>query len=247
MTSLKGKLIGEERKLLELKYSGKRFIEMTDDERWFSAQTLILKIHAITGWSIPISEMMDILIDQFQQKLVEDYKNVTSKEFEYAFRTRGLDIKDWGKALNLILIDEVMLPYLDNRFDLSMQEQKINAQLKMKEEDQQALNRPPMSKEEWDEWLSDISKYEICKIPCASYDYLERVGEINLTKDEKHSYMERSITHISGTIDPVSREGIEFSQMKNKGVFSREVTASLITTSKRLAVFDYFNKKENGK
>lgn len=217
---------------------------MTEEERWFAAQTLILKIHAITGWTIPISEMMDILIDQFQQKLIEDYKNVTVKEFEYAFRTKGLDIKDWGKALNLVLIDEVMLPYLDNRFDLSMQEQKIQAQIQMKKEDQELLNRPPMSDEEWNEWLLDIAKYPINKIPCDSYNYLEKVGKIKLTTPQKHEYMERAIAHLIGITDPVKKEGIELAQMKNKGVYSHETTATLITISKRLAVYDYLNSQK---
>ena len=67
---------------------------MNEEERWFAAQTLLLKISAITGWTIPISEMMDILIDQFQKKLQEGYRNTTIAEIEYAFRNRGGDAKD---------------------------------------------------------------------------------------------------------------------------------------------------------
>lgn len=210
---------------------------MTDDERWFSAQTIILKIHAITGWTIPISEMMNILVDQFQQKLLETYANVTTKEIEYAFRNKGLDIKDWGKAMNLALIDEVMLPYLHNRYDLGLQEQKLSSQVSMVEE------KKELSDKEWQEWLEDIAKYELNKIPCDSYNYLERTQKLVLTKDEKHEYMQRAIAHISGILDPVSIDGIDFAAMKKKGMFDKDATGTLITIAKRLAVYDYLNKK----
>ena len=199
---------------------------------------IIIKISMITGWTIPASEeMFDMLVDQLSKKMIESYPNLNEEEVEYAFRNKGLNIKDWGKSLNLVMIDEVLMPYLDNRFDLSMQEEKIKDQPPVSQETK------TMTDEEWEEWLLDISKYSINKIPCDSYSYLERTGKIKLTTEEKHNYMKRSIAHLSGILDPLSREGIEFSKMKVAGIYSAEVTGSLITYSKRLAVYDYFNKQ----
>jgi len=40
-------------------------------------------------------------------------------EIEYAFRQSGTTVRDWGKAMNLSLIDEVLIPYLGERKILS--------------------------------------------------------------------------------------------------------------------------------
>lgn len=209
---------------------------MPDEERWLVAKVLLLKIHAITGWTLPVSEMMNIFIDQMQKKMQESYRNVTAEEVEYAFRNRGLDIKDWGKELNLTMVDEVMFPHLNTRSELSkFEEQQKNKPPEIEEKKQ-------LSDEEWKEWLEDISKYEVNKIPCASYEYLVRKEKIILSPKEKHDYMERAIGHIAATMDVASLEGIEFFKMKTKGEYSASVTGTLITIAKRLVVFDYFHK-----
>lgn len=87
--------------------------------------TLLLKIHVITGWEVPQKELMAILADQFAKKILESYPSVTPDEVEYAFRNKPIELKDWGKALNISIIDEVMVPYLEKRFEISrVEEQK---------------------------------------------------------------------------------------------------------------------------
>lgn len=94
---------------------------MTEEEVMMWGKTLLLKIHVITGWTIPDSDLLVILVDQFQKKLVESYPDMNTDEIEYAFRQSGTTVKDWGKAMNLSLIDEVLLPYLGERKILSHQ------------------------------------------------------------------------------------------------------------------------------
>ena len=100
-----------------------------------------------------------------------------------------------------------------------------------------------MSDEDWEDWLLDIANYPVNKIPCDSYEYLVRTKKIVLSGKQKHDYMERAIAHLVGITDPDSLDGIEIAKMKVKGEYSPVITASLITISKRLAVYDYFNKK----
>lgn len=233
-----------EKKQLELKYASKRFGKMNDDELDIAATKALISICIITGWTPPPQEYEEIMVSQLAKKMAESYQNLNMEELEYAFRNKGLNIKDWGKVTNLALIDDVLMPFLDNRFDISAQEEKIRGQVLLKQEDQKLLDTPPMSKEDWEEWLLDIAKYPLNKIPTDSYDYLQRTKQIVLTKEEKDQYMERAIAHLIGIIDPVSREGIELARMKKEGVYSREITATIITTSKRLAVFDFFKKNE---
>lgn len=237
----------QEKTQLELKYAAKRFGLMSLEELDLAANKLLIKIAIITGWTPPSSVLQEEMIAQLRKKMAESYQNLNMEEAEYAFRNKGLNVKDWGKVINLAMIDDVLMPFLDNRFDISAQEEKIRGQVLLKQEDQKLLDTPAMSEEEWQEWLLDIAKYPLNKIPTSSYDYLGRTGQIVLTNDEKHDYMERSIAHLSGIFDPISREGIEFEQMKKKGIYSADITATLITTSKRLAVFDYFNKIQNEK
>lgn len=92
---------------------------MTEQEVSLWGKSLLLKIHVITGWVIPSSDLQTILVDQFQKKLMESYPNMNTEEIEYAFRNGGTTVKDWGKAMNLSLIDEVLIPYLAERQRLS--------------------------------------------------------------------------------------------------------------------------------
>lgn len=100
---------------------------MTDDELSKWGKGLLAKIHVITGWTIPNSpELINILTDQFQKNLVEKYPMLNPDEIEYAFRQHGTSIEDWGKAMNLSLIDAVLAPYVHKRFDISEDERLVN-------------------------------------------------------------------------------------------------------------------------
>lgn len=242
LIGLKDKLLPSESKVLELKYTGKIFGKMEEQERWFAAQTILLKIHAIKGWSIPASEMMDILIDQFQRKLTEGYQNVTVAEVEYAFRN-STDVKDWGKSLNLSLIDEVMIPYLENRFDLSQQEEKLNKP-KMIEE------RIVVTKEENAEWMMDWKQkcdvnFEL--IPLVFYGFMEEDNLLRLTSKQKWEYAEKATAQIKiqlfneTTICKTNDAYIEYSKFLNmeRDGFTGEFKGRILNRAKRLIIYDY--------
>lgn len=91
------------------------------------ADALLLKIHVITGWVIPEAALLNILTDQFRKKLLENYAHLNVDEIEYAFRNGGTIVEDWGKAMNLSLIDAVLIPYSNQRFNLSAQEERQKA------------------------------------------------------------------------------------------------------------------------
>lgn len=239
LTTLKEKLDPEANEIISLKYSGKVFGAMNEDELWFASKTLLLKIHTITGWTIPISELMDILIDQFKKKLSEGYKKVNISEIEYAFRNRSIDLKDWGKALNLTMIDEVMLPYLESRLELSKMEESLKTKSLMIDEKRE------LTDEDWEEWLEDMKGYELKLLPCAAYDYLVKKGLLNLTTPQKHEYMERAISVLQSSFEAGTKEMLEYLVMKKDGKFSATATSSLVTISKRLAIYDYLKNTTN--
>ena len=112
-----------EKQILAVKYQSKQIGKMTDVEVINLSGELLLKIHVITGWTIPANEVMILFADQFKKKLVESYQNVNVDEFEYAFRQFSGTVKDWGKQMNLSLIEEVMTAYLAHRFEISKMEE----------------------------------------------------------------------------------------------------------------------------
>jgi len=243
LNDLKDKLLPSESKVLELKYSGKTFGKMEDNERWFAAQTILLKIHAIKGWTIPVSEMMDILVDQFQQKLNEGYQNVTVAEMEYAFRN-STDVKDWGKAMNLSLIDEVMQPYLENRFDLSQQEEKLKKPI--------MIEAPqPMTKEEKAEWIMEwkekVDNVNFELIPLIFYDFMDEDDLLRLSNKQKWEYTEKAQQAVKSQLQiaigeckttDALREYGNFEKMEKEG-FTGELKGRILNRAKRLIIYDY--------
>lgn len=89
-----------------------------------ACKVLLLKIHVITGWTIPGNELMIILVDQFSKKLTESYPALNADEIEYAFRQGGTVVEDWGKEMNLNLLDKVLIPYINQRLYVSAAEER---------------------------------------------------------------------------------------------------------------------------
>lgn len=223
-----------DRQVLQAKYSGNRFGMMNQEQRNMASFQLLLKIHTVRGWAIPANELMDILVTEFEKKLSESYANVTEEEVMYAFRNVELDIKDWGKSINLSIIDEVMSVYLAQRFELSKMEESRNKPMQLDE-------KKDLSEEEWNEWIEDAKKYSFEILPTVMYDYLVKNGTITLSVAQKHSLMDKAIDYLNVIIPLVTKERYEFMAMKEKGVFSPAVTSQLINYSKKYALQDYFN------
>jgi hypothetical protein len=112
-----------------------------------ACKILLLKIHVITGWVIPANELMIILIDQFSKKLTEDYPMLNVDEIEYSFRSQGTIIEDWGKEMNLNLLDKVLIPYLNKRLDVSAAEER--------------MKNTPVQKVLTSQELDDVHRYDV--------------------------------------------------------------------------------------
>lgn len=235
-------ILGES-KVIELKYSAKSFGKMSGDERALAAYQLLLKIHAIRGWTIPVSELMDILVGEFEKKLSESYANVNEDEMMYAFRNCEMDIKDWGKALNLSLIDEVMSPYLQKRFELSKVEESLHKPVMIEE-------KKILSDEEKAEWICDwkvMEEINIELIPLLFYEFLDSKKIISLTGKKKNEYTEKAsqqikaLLHEEMSICKTNDAYIAFNNFENmeRNGFTGELKGRIINRAKRLIVFDY--------
>lgn len=161
--------------MLELKYASPTIRQMTEEEVDILADLLLPKIHMVTGWTIPEGTNSLILAEQFKLHLTEKYANMNSDEIMAAFRRSGTTTKDWGKSMNLNLIDQVLIPYLEQRFDLS----QIEEQAKIKK-DMIELPPSPMPDQEivdyaYDTWNA-TGKFEF--IAKKTFTVLKKYGYV---------------------------------------------------------------------
>jgi hypothetical protein len=166
--------------ILAKKYAAPRLETLNPVDLNTACRVLLLKIHVITGWVIPANELMIILVDQFSKKLSESYGMLNVEEIEYAFRNQGTIIEDWGKEMNLNLLDKVLIPYLNQRLQVSQMEER--------------KKDPPVQKVYTDQELDDLHRGDVeaffqrCRsgvvpngVPSYFKDILEKDG---LLKDE---------------------------------------------------------------
>lgn len=116
-----------DKKMIALKYQSEQMGQMSEENLRRYSIALLLKIHVITGWVID-PDLKDILSDQFRKHLLENYPVMNVDEIEYAFRKKGTTTKDWGKTFNLALVDEVLIPYCEERMRLSFDLEERNTQ-----------------------------------------------------------------------------------------------------------------------
>lgn len=236
----------EEEAIIRVKYQGKQFgsMEWNELNKWSKA--ILIKINAITGWTIP-EETTEILVDQFRKKLTESYKNCNPYEVEYAFRNYGTAVKDWGKQMNLSLIDEVMMPYLERRFELSRIEEQKSKPV------QQIEYKEDMSMEAMQMWFDEIKdkiksgNMLIEFIPPMLYEWLNENGNVSKTKEEKHEYLRRAANYRLGKLrealeaddSATNRHTLsEFVRMMDSGCLEGSEVSKVKTLAKQICFFE---------
>lgn len=133
------------------------------------SKAILVRIHVITGWTLPTDSLLNVLVDQFQKKLIESYPLINSEEIEYAFRNYGTVVKDWGKSMNLSLIDEVLIPYMDERRKASeVEERKVKVE-QVVYTDEQLSN---FHRQWTEEWYQRIRKGHVEDVPDYSKDIM---------------------------------------------------------------------------
>lgn len=240
----------EDLRVLELKYASKRFGELPDEDVDVWADALLLKINIITGWVIPSGVGLNIITDQLRKKLTEAYANLNPDEIEYAFRTYGTTVKDWGKYINLSLIDEVMGPYLLKRKELSaIEEQKM---LPLIEIPKESTSNEAM--EDWAKEVSEKIKYNAVTIdfmPMMLYEWLEKGKKIIFSNSEKWEYMDKAIQYRKGKLvkavcdfdTPENKEALsKFNKMIEDGCLTGEEIGHVKKLAKKIILYEYLSK-----
>lgn len=233
----------EELTILDLKYKSNPVCKMSAPELTVWSKAAILKIHVITGWTVPANELLNVLIDQFQKKMIESYPTINPDELEYAFRTYGTTVKDWGKQMNLSLVDEVLIPFMAARLSVSQIEEQAKPLLIKgpKEELSDVTMR---------DWMEDVKgkKLAVEFMPVMIYDWLEKKGELVKSVAEKHEYLQNAVEHRQCRLAQACEENNcqdnrdalrAFMTMKEAGEFTGPEVNTLKSLAKKMILFDY--------
>ena len=232
--------------VMKAKDSGIPFAKMNPEELKLSAYSLIIKMNVITGWNILDKNLLDIFAEQLSLKLQESYSFLNQNEIEYAFR--NFTINDWGKNFNLTALDEVLRPYLTLRRELHTKETKAEIPL---------LNASNEISQK--EMIQDVEEYlakdslEINLIPIYIYEYAEKLGYINLSReerfkiyDEAKSFRQRELSNSakSNRIDDIMANNMFFEMVK-KNEITDEEKFRLQNLSKKIAFKKFYESKKN--
>ena len=154
----------------------------------------LLKINVITGWKLPEGDILKILIGQFIKFMLESYPTMNADELEFAFRNKDGRVKDWGKEINLSMLDEVLTPYMGKRATLSEMERQKNSF-----KPPLLLSVPPMPNEEKIKVSYGIWKFtqKFAYISEEVYHILVIENKIGLTDNEKRELMQTAITKLN--------------------------------------------------
>jgi len=238
----------EERQMLDRKYSAPPFCKLDETQMQLVCDQLIMKIFVITGWKIPENDLFqDELAKQLALKFSESYSTCNPVEVEYAFRTYGTTVKDYGKNFNLSLVDEVMIPYMNARHEVSLIEEQ--------------LKKPKMLTEKkeitQEEKLADIAEWEakadirLEYIPPYIFDRFREFGKISVTDEQINYYKAKARDHIKTELyqqwqDNIGRKMIgadltykKFMIMYSEKKWSAEYLSHFRNLAKKMIVFEY--------
>lgn len=229
--------------IYDLKYKSNPVCKMSPAELTVWSKAAILKIHVITGWVVPANELVNVLIDQFQKKMIESYPTINPDELEYAFRTYGTTVKDWGKQMNLSLVDEVLIPYMAARQTVSQIEEQAKPLLI--EGPKEDLSDVTMR-----DWMEDVKKRKMAVefMPVMIYEWLEKKGELVKTAAEKKEYLQNAVEYRQSKLAQACEENNSeenrvalriFMSMKESGEFSGPEVNTLKSLAKKMILYDY--------
>lgn len=215
------------------KYAAPQISQLTPMELTKAVRMLVLKISVITGWNVSEQqEVRNILYEQTEKKLLEDYPDLNTEEIEYAVRAFGTTVKDWGKNINLSLLDEVLIPYKSKRLELSQLEERKAKPLPA------AMQIEPIADENE---IVETAKKIFLKtgkpglISSKVYDILEKRGDLKLTNDQKK--------HVRNQVEARLRRETAEGDEQLKRLSPRDLEITVRNQCKSQAAANHFNLK----
>src|SRR5574339_316517 len=120
-------LKSEELEMLRVKYDGKRIMALGPGAVELGAEILLADSGIITGWTVPdhalYKKKLLTEIVAWLQDMADDF---TFAEIKYALRKYCGEVKDYGKPVNLSLLNNIIKMYRGDREELSRREEFAN-------------------------------------------------------------------------------------------------------------------------
>jgi hypothetical protein len=212
-------------------------------------QGLMLKIHVITGWKISATEaLQNILEDQLQKKLKEDYSNYNVAEIELAFRKYGTKTKDWGKDMNLSLIDTVMTEYAKLRNEVScVEERMLKAPEREKPTDEQIMSMKRETIEVcYQSFLTGKQAIILMPYDAIATLALDDLCEFNLYENFRTHAFHFMQRHISNEIEDYKlKRKMTLVESKEKELANLSVGDEIVErTAKKMALVYFFSEAQ---
>lgn len=243
-------LTDQENSLVALKRMATPFGKMKPEELLTMGKIVLVKISVITGWQTPEDDLQTILVDQFTKKIRESYPIVNLEEVEYAFRTYGVNVQDWGKQMNLSLIDQVMTPYMNSRKHIDQMEETDN----LREADKLAPPKEDLSDQAMTLWADELRQrikagnYSVLFMPMQLYEHFAKKGKLNKSAKEKQEYVLKAVNFRELSLveslekmeDRAVRKRLnEFLAMKVEECFTGDEMDQLKSLTRKMILFDY--------
>lgn len=225
--------------VIKVKYQSKRISELQEIELPVAFKTLLFRIHTITGWKLPDDDLfLKILVDEFSKFMVEKYSDLNTDEVSFAFRNYGTSVKDWGKSMNLSLVDEPLTKYLEVRRCLSELEER-----KAQVSDTTLKIEPVLDPDELLESVKSVylKVKKVGLIPVKVYEILVERNEIDLTIEEKQAIRARVIARLNN--EAITQGEKEIYALKS--LSKRDYEIKVRNECKKQAVANYFELQNN--
>lgn len=115
-----GNLADKELSIINASLTGQKIRDLPEQEIGATSMRLLFSISVITGWEIPNNDAyQETLTRQLYLKIKESYGSCTEEEILYAMRNYSQGVEEYGKPINLKLIDDVMVKYISEKQQLA--------------------------------------------------------------------------------------------------------------------------------
>lgn len=239
--------------IIKAKYAGPRFSVLSalgEQVINQAAEVCLFKICVITGWQLPDSPNFQTALEgEFAKYCAEKLSDLTPEEIAFAMRNYALEVKDWGKYVNLQLINEPINAYRSARAEASrFEEQKRTVT--------QEIEGPKDT--DWSDTWEKLIKGEITGIyadlvPYPSiYDWVVKTGLYAPTNGIKWGWINKARIEFIKEVD-LKRETFrathdekELSEMMKVPTWDKNerVASALIASAKTIAVKEWIEKEK---
>lgn len=223
-----------------MKDSEKQIGKMDEKEIDLMSISLIYKLSAITGWSIPEKRMLGILLEQMSMKLKESYPYLNSKEIEYAFR--NTTVKDYGKNFNLITFGEVIDEYKEKRKEaVKLIKQPLQIEMPTISDKEKI--------DELNEYMArtDINTRNLHLLPIYLYNYLRDLkllrtedSELNKIYNDAVKLKMSLMLQKAENDYEYKKDYLRFKEQYEKGYFDETQSQQIHIIYLKLNILDYF-------